>query len=195
MSARSDKNELNASRIPSVVRKSERPGEEPWEQSFNGLTWQDMPNLSREHKLFDFALYRRGLYDVQIDLSDDVDEADEESGGPKKRKVRQLQAQRNFGTIGSRRRPGAMAKTKPVRESLDSRAERMAMLLERYAKAKLLPENYGFVRAFYKLDPSAHSALSRARGAGRGIEGPLQTVSLDRVTRAFETLKEGGWKI
>lgn len=179
------KNKKPQSRTDALLRISKRPGQEPWEMTWNGLRWQDMPNVAREHKLFDFALFRRGLYDVEYDRSDDTDEADE-SGVPTKGKL--VKAQRAFGRIGSLRRAAVVV----VDDDGPVRAARQAVLIERYTAARL---QAGFVKAFYDLDPTGHSAICRAMGHGRGLAGPLRIISLDRVKRAFETLKEGGWKI
>lgn len=173
-------------RWATVLRVSKRPGEEPWEQTWNGLTWRDMPNLNREHKLLDFALYRRGKYEVEFDSSDETDDADETGAKPR---VRQLRSQACFGRIGTRR---AVAEVAAVASDLPERAARQAVLIARYVAARL---TFGFVKALYDQDPTAHSALARAMGKGRGINGPLRPISLDRVERAFETLNEGGWKV
>lgn len=172
-------------RWASVLRVSKRPGQEPWEQTWNGLTWEDMPNLNREHKLFDFALMRWGLYDVEFDRSDEADDADETGAKPK---VRRLRSQHCFGRIGTRRQVAAVA---AEASDLPERAARQAVLIARYVAARL---TFGFVKALYDLDPTAHSALARAMGRGRGINGPLRPISLDRIETAFETLNKGGWK-
>ena len=42
---------IAGTRITKVIRKSERPGMETWEQPFNGKTWEDMPTVGGyEHK-------------------------------------------------------------------------------------------------------------------------------------------------
>lgn len=180
------RDETIPSRWATVLRVSKRPGQEPWEQKWNGLTWEDMPNQNREHKLLDFALYRRGKYDVEIDLSDEADDADETGAKPR---VRQLRSQACFGRIGTRRKVAAVA---AEASDLPERAARQEVLIARYVAAKL---TLGFVKALYDLDPTAHSALARAMGRGRGINGPLRPISLDRIETAFETLNEGGWKV
>lgn len=187
MSGSAEKNELTPSRTDALLRVSKRPGQEPWEMTWNGLTWQDMPNVSREHKLYDFALFRRGLYEVEYDQSDDADDADE-PGVPKRRKL--VKAQRCFGRIGTRRTVAAVAAARD--DDGPVRAARQAVLLERYVTARL---QAGFVKAFYDLDPTGHSAVSRAMGRSRSLAGPLRIISLDRIERAFETLNEGGWKV
>jgi hypothetical protein len=37
----------------------------PWQQTFNGYTWEQMPGASEEDKKMNFFLYRRGLLDVE----------------------------------------------------------------------------------------------------------------------------------
>lgn len=39
----------------------------PWEVSWNGHTWLDMPGQYAEDKLLNFALYRRGKLDLEMD--------------------------------------------------------------------------------------------------------------------------------
>lgn len=187
MSACAKKNELTPSRISTVMRVSQNPGQEPWGGTWNGLTWQDMPNHCRQHKLLDFALFRRGLYEVEYDRSDETDDADD-SGVPKKRRV--VKAQSCFGRIGTRRTVAAVVAERV--DDVPDRAARQAELIGRYVAARLAP---GFVKAFYDLDPTGHSAICRARGNGRGLAGPLRLISLDRIERAFDELNKGGWKV
>ena len=39
----------------------------PWQQSWNGLTWKDMPGQDFMEKSMNFALYRRGKLDLMMD--------------------------------------------------------------------------------------------------------------------------------
>jgi hypothetical protein len=190
---------IAGTRITKVIRKSERPGMETWEQPFNGKTWEDMPTVGGyEHKLLDFALWRRGMYDPEFDLA--VDAEDDEEEGVKTH--RRTMGQRQYATRG---RHGllhaALAAAAAIRRAdkeqkaqkdLDARYERQAELLVVWQRAKV---QRGFVRAFYDADCTAHSALMRAMGRGRGLAGPLREVSLDRIERNFERLKEKGWKL
>lgn len=180
-------------RWASVLRVSKRPGQEPWEQPWNGLTWQQMPTRGGyEHQLFDFALFRWGMYDPEIDLVvETTDESEAEAGAVGK--PRRTRRQRSFGTIGGR---GWKTRSRAVAvlptANLAPRLARQIELITSYVEAR---KAFGFVKAFYVLDCSAHSALARAMGKGRGIQGPLRSATLDRIERAFETLNEGGWKV
>jgi len=190
---------IAGTRITKVIRKSARPGCEAWEQTFNGRTWEHMPTVGGyEHKLLDFALYRRGMYDPEFDQA--VEAEDDEEEGVKT--PRRTMGQRSYATRG---RHGllhaALAKAAAVRRAdkeqkaqkdLDARYDRQAALVVMWERAKA---QRGFVRAFYDADCTAHSALMRAMGRGRGLAGSLREVSLDRIERNFERLKGEGWKL
>lgn len=184
-------------RTTKVIRKSLRPGQEPWEQRVNGLTWEDMPTCGGyEHKLLDFALYRRGRYDPEIDQAVDAEDDDEEEVKARRRTM----AQRNYSiTGGSGRMRVAMLLAQRSRDEmaaraadLAQRAERQQALLARYVAAK---RQGGFVRAIYDADVTAHSAIIRALGRGRGCKGPLRAISLDRIERVFAKLNQEGWVV
>jgi len=187
-----------ARRTTKVIRTSKRPGQEPWEQRWNGHGWEDMPTSGGyENKLLDFALYRRGMYDPEFDLA-----VDEEDDGDEVKKPRRTHRQKRYGTIGGAGRmriAAAMADHQKSRAELAAKADdkvqretRQAELLLRWIDAKQLR---GFGSAFYDADATAHSAMMRAMGLGRGCQGPLRTVSLDRITRMFEKLKTEGWNV
>lgn len=185
---------------PRSIRVSQRPGQEPWEQEWNGHTWQDMPTRGgTDHKLLDFALYRRGLYDPELDLA--VDEEDEEGQEGEKLEQRKRERRRRYVSNIFARRQTAAQKPKPRRERVVNprseeekveRAGRLAALLQRYHQAK---GKRGFVMAMLRADPTAHSAIARALGMSRPAKGPLRNVSLDRIERSFEKLNQEGWTV
>lgn len=186
-------------RITKVIRKSARPGMEPWEQRWNGHSWEDMPTVGGyEHKLLDFALYRRGLYDPELDLVVDEEVEDDEVEGVRRR----TRAQRGYGSIGGHGRMAlavamrkkAMSAAEAARDVavLEGRMRRQAALLEMWRRGRAMR---GFAKAFWRVDTTAHSAVMRALGMGRGCQGPLREVSLDRIERVFAQLKEEGWAI
>ena len=196
---------IAGTRITKVIRKSERPGCEAWEQTYNGKTWEDMPTVGGYwHKLLDFALYRRGMYDPEFDLA--VEAEDDEDEGVKT--PRRTMNQRRFGAFGGRGRmalKAARAQERAEREITnreeylflkkqdeEARYARQGGLLVLWLRAKM---SRGFVRAFYNADCTAHSALMRALGKGRANQGPLRAVSLDRIERNFERLKGEGWPL
>lgn len=179
---------------PRTLRASQRPGQEPWEQEWNGHTWQDMPTRGgSEHKLLDFALYRRGLYDPELDLA--VDEEDEEGDEVVKPK-RRSRSQRRFGCMSFYHRPSTRERAPRASADKESdkalRAARQAELLARYQAAR---SQRGFVVGVIKVDQTAHSAIARALGMGRACVGPLRTVSLDRIEAAFEKMRKEGWTV
>lgn len=187
-------------RITKVIRVSARPGLEPWEQRWNGHSWEDMPTTGGyENKLLDFALYRRGMYDPEFDLV--VDDVDDEEGDARPRRTAN---QRFYGTMGGRgrmvlaaalREQARSLEEKRVREvDLAARAEMWAGLRGRYEAAMALKQR-GLVRALYDLDASAHSALSRALGRGRRNAGVSRWPALHRLERVFNELREKGWTI
>ena len=191
---------IAGTRVTKVIRKSERPGCETWEQTFNGKTWEDMPTVGGyEHKLLDFALYRRGMYDPEFDSAVDEESDDDEE---EVKTARRTQGQRGYATRGrygllhaalaaaaARRRED---KQQREQKALDARYARQAEMLVVYARAKM---QRGFVRAFYNADCTAHSAVLRALGRGRGSAGPLREVSLDRIDRNFAKLRLEGWAV
>ena len=168
--------------LSTVVRVSERPGEEPWEQRWRGLTWRDMPTRGGyENQLLDFALFRRGMYQPEIDLM--VEEVTEEEPAPGQVKVKQRKS--SFGQIRSigigRARNAAAADL----VDKDLRTVRQAEILARYQELK---KTHGFVCAMKRHQPTAFSAINRAMGKGRAVKGVLRTESLDGIERAFESL-------
>jgi hypothetical protein len=38
---------------------------QPWQDTFNGRTWRDMPGVGEDNKKLNFFLYRRGMLDVE----------------------------------------------------------------------------------------------------------------------------------
>ena len=185
-------------RITKVIRESQRPGEEPWEKRWNGKSWEDMPTVGGyEMKLLDFALYRRGMYDPEFDAV--TDEVEDESGETVPRRTIN---QRNYATMGGRGRMVLAAAMREQARAAEERRQREADLAERAAmwaalkgrwEAAMALNQRGLVRALYALDPSAHSALSRALGRGRKNEGVSRWPALRRMESAFNQLKEGGW--
>lgn len=190
---------IAGTRITKVIRKSERPGYETWEQPFNGKTWEDMPTVGGyEHKLLDFALYRRGMYDPEFDLAVDAEDDEEEGVKTHRRTLSQKRyaACGRYGLLHAALAAAAAIrradKEQKAQKDLDARYARQAELVAVWQRAKL---SRGFVRAFYNADCTAHSALMRAMGRSRGIAGPLREVSLDRIERNFERLKGEGWPL
>jgi hypothetical protein len=190
---------IAGTRITKVIRKSERPGMETWEQPFNGKTWEDMPTVGGyEHKLLDFALYRRGMYDPEFDLAVDAEDDEEEGVKTYRRTLgqRQYATRGRYGLLHAALAAAAAArradKEQKAQKDLDARYERQAELVVVWERAKA---QRGFVRAFYDADCTAHSALMRAMGRGRANVGPLRAVSLDRIERTFERLKGEGWNV
>jgi len=85
-------------RITKVIRESQRPGEEPWEKTWNGKRWEDMPTWGGyEMKLLDFALFRRGMYDPEFDAV--TEEVDDESGEAVPRRTMNQRAYGVEGTV------------------------------------------------------------------------------------------------
>lgn len=173
-----------------------------WMRVHRGLTWLDMPCADSETKKLNFCLFVRGLYDPDLEPVSDEDSGLDEEGLRKAKRdsrgrVLQKAGRVKYGSINRLSPAGGAAVAERVsanRASMPARAKRQAGLLLRYAEAKAGWRN-GFVRALYVLDPTAHSAITRALGVGRGCQGPLRGVSLDRIERAFEKLKEEGWKV
>ena len=177
----------------------------PWMQEHRGLWWMDMPSSDRDVKKLNFALFRRGLYDPNLEaVSDEKSGLNEEQLKMARRdaggKVL-VNAGRgsSFGTVPRLTPRAQMARaarkqaTKDAQaEDLTQRRERQQALLDRYLKAK---ETRGFVRALLNLDVTAHSALARAQGLGRGCQRPLRSGTLDRIERAFKQLKQEGWNL
>lgn len=169
-----------------------------WMRVHRGLTWLDMPCADTDTKKLNFCLFVRGLYDPDLEpVSDEDSGLDEEALKKAKRdsrgRVLQKAGRVKYGNITRLTPMGAQAVSAKSADVV-ARLERQQALLTRYAEAKAGWRN-GFVRALYGLDPTAHSALARALGSGRGCKGALRTVSLDRIERAFENLKKEGWKV
>lgn len=194
-------------RITKVIRESQRPGEEPWEKRWNGKSWEDMPTCGGyEMKLLDFALFRRGMYDPEFDLLVEEEDDGEPSlpEAAEGKVARRTMNQRKYATMGGRGRMALAAamreqartrEEKRLREAdLEARAAEWARLKARYEAAMALKQR-GLVRALYDLDPSAHSALSRALGRGRGNAGVSRWPALTRLEGAFNQLREKGWTI
>lgn len=171
-----------------ILRRSKRPGQEPWEQAHRGLRWQDMPRQATDDKLLLFALFRLGLVDVQMDL-------DRDESLPVRRVAQMAFGGRGGLRYGQARRGGELGKAKQVREAkvdLETRSKLQAELIAKFVRAKA---SRNFTKRVYDLDPTTHSALTRAMGRGyRPVKGVLRMVSLQRIQRAFETLKKEGWK-
>lgn len=169
-----------------VLRRSKRPGQEPWEQEHRGLRWHQMPRQATDDKLLLFALFRMGLVDVQMDL-----ERDESL--PVRRAAQMAFGGRGGLRYGQMRRV-ELVKAKQVREAKVDLAEREALqksLIAKFVSAKQTPN---FTKRIYELDPTAHCALTRAMGrGGRPVKGVLRMCSLQRIEKAFETLKKEGW--
>lgn len=187
-------------RLTKVIRKSARPGQEPWEQRWKGLSWEDMPTVGGyEHMLLDYALFRWGMYDPELDLVVDEEELDADELGGVRRRTR---AQRGYGAIGGhgrmalaaamRRKAMGEAEAAAAAAALEGRMRRQGEALAMWGRGRL---TRGFAKAFYRVDATAHSAMMRAMGMGRGCVGPLREVSLDRIERVFAQLKEEGWKL
>jgi hypothetical protein len=172
-----------------------------WKRVHNGLRWEDMPCVDVTLKRLNFCLFVRGLYDPDLEPVTDEDSGlDEEGLATAKRdsqgRVLQKAGRVRYGSIQGSLSPKAtelaVAKAKADAASNDARLRQQGELLLKWCSAKKQP---GFTRAYYVADPSAHSALLRSQGKGRGLKGPLRQVSLDRIARTFEKLKQEGWKV
>jgi len=172
-----------------------------WMRMHRGLTWLDMPSGDTDTKKLNFCLFVRGLYDPDLEpVSDEDSGLDEEGLKTAKRdsrgRVLQKAGRVKYGTISGRLSPkcgeALAARARENAERLNARAAQQAELLKLWAAAKV---QRGFVRAFYDADVTAHSAMMRAQGMGRGCQGPLRQVSLDRLVRTFEKLEKEGWKV
>lgn len=172
-----------------------------WQREHRGLFWWNMPSGDSDTKKLNFCLFVRGLYDPDLEPVSDEDSGLDEVGLAKAKRdsqgrVLKRAGRKCYGTLSGRLAP-KVAETLAAKASAEAgmKAERektQQELLARYVAAK---KQGGFVRAIYDVDPTAHSAVARAMGSGRGCKGPLRMVSLDRIERAFAKLNSEGWMV
>lgn len=103
----------------------------PWQQTFQGLTWQDMPGNQTDEQKIKFALFRRGLYKPERDEDGRVTGGSLTNfgkpvkmhhgvRGPRMQKVREWLAGRVEGGMSA----GKLARETGVHDALISRVLR-----------------------------------------------------------------------
>lgn len=174
-----------------------------WRWVHRGLIWENMPGSDNETKKLGFVLFVRGLYDPDLEaVSDEESGLDEEGLRSANRdtlgRVLVKAGRVSYGQVTRLTPRGAetLAKARAAEKEADEegRKVRQAALLARFQVARKSGQR-GLFNAFRALDITAHSAVFRALGKGRGSKRVLRGVSLDRIERAFELLKKEGFVI
>ena len=164
------------------------------EQSWNGKTWQDMPGADTDNKKMNFALFRRGLLEVE----------ENEDGKPEIKGQRQAWTQGNAARRSLAARHAAaelrkdqqwsLAPTQEVQEpnhqtestmrTKKAISERQLALKQRYLK---MERPYGFARRVTKLagcsNATFHALVHDTNSMGDEL--------LDRLERAIEQAQQG----
>ncbi len=95
----------------------------PWEMSFNGRTWRDMPGSTVEDQKMNFFFFRRGMLDVEDEVECARREADGIVEMKVTKRVRLKMRSRGLG-MGARRGVAAAAESpEMVRERARAKAE------------------------------------------------------------------------
>lgn len=165
-----------------------------WRRTHAGMTWQDMPGPDNETRKLNFCLFVWGRYDPGKEAVTEADSGlDKEDLHIAKRTADGLVLKAGKKSLFGKIRHLRPKAPKPEKvDDAPQREERQAELLQRYNAAR---SQRGFFKRFRDLDITAHSTLCRLRGKSRGIQGPLRTVSLERIERAFAKLNEEGWVV
>lgn len=109
----------------------------PWRMRWNGCVWSDMPGATEEDQKLNFALFRRGMLELEMDEETgemrsayqfgNIASMGGGQGGAEVRRQRREEAQRRAGArpplgVAGVRRAASVPVVKPVRERLDRRA-------------------------------------------------------------------------
>lgn len=138
----------------------------PWQQTWNGKRWTDMPSQGVDHKLLDFALFRRGLIDFV-----DEEMTLEMTDGSSIIQRRTMNVLSLRGQQALRRK--AMREGRPVPKSPWARGRRALPVMEGQVEMVRELGSYGqrhaWLRPFQRLAERCGVAASAVTTWGRGV--------------------------
>lgn len=164
----------------------------PWEVSFNGYRWHQMPGCTEEDKKLNFFLYRRGLLqvdEIEVERRSDAEAAAfiERCEAPAKTKRLVSREQRFFGGGYKGRRRVKVAKRGPKERP----AEDLTLRTRLKTRLMMAKDTYGAIRQITLRAGLPEFKLRAFFVEDRGLT--MERVRL--VHDVLDALERGEWQI
>lgn len=163
--------------------RDERP---VWQQPCRGLFWNEMPGTSEDDRKLNFALFRRGLYDPEIDRlepGETVEVADES-------KVILVEREDGTKLVRNKKRGNmSWSHSLRVKEAADARDITSRKQRQEAAIVRFAALGVARWKRINGLDTSAASMLYRAMrpATAKRSTNLLRAKSLDRIEAMLQT--------
>ena len=171
---------------------------QPWQETFNGRTWRDVPGVGEDNKKLNFFLYRRGMLDVEDETTcevlaaDGITEVVTDAAAPRKLPRLICRSQKRFGGMGRKavrkydtpKETGPRSVGRPATLTLEDQAFRARL---RMRLGELRQGHMHAIRTIAEAAGVIYSTLNKFVYEGTGMGAAL----LEKVRDAADAYVSG----